>query len=227
LHAVDKGIRDLAQHIASVREDKVIAASDGGSHDQIITACGIAVGDQTGPKFKTGYELDGFDQTVWAGEFDAAITVIKAAAIAKKNVHLMIDNKSVQVAIATVIGGRRTRLPRYGFGRWREVMTAAAGQEHTCEWIPSHDKKSDWQAANLSTSLCREYNRIADLAAGEHLRAACSRRRYPRYLQDCAAAEEWAAKAMEHQHETAEAYIRSHPSLVMLTEYWFGSRSEP
>jgi hypothetical protein len=224
--ASDKSTQELAQQIAGIADDTVIAASDAGSHHQIVTACGMAVGDQAGPKFKAGYELDGFDQTVWAGEFDGAVTVLKAAAAAGKNVHLLIDSKSVQVAIATIVSGRRVKLPRYGFGRWREAMLAVEGRTHTSEWIPSHGKKDGWRAGHLSTSLCREYNRVADLTAGEQLQLACRRRRYPQYLRDCEEAESWAAKALQHWHKTAEFYIRNHPDLVFLDKYWFGLPQE-
>ena len=125
-------------------------------------------------------------------------------------------------SIATTVGGRREKLPRYGFGRWIDAIKAAEGRSRTCGWFPSHGKKEKWKAAHLPTSMCREFNRIADASAGEQLSIACRRRRYPQYLKDCEEAAKWASKAIEHWHRTAEDYIRNQPALVMLTQYWFG-----
>lgn len=159
-------------------EGKVLTASDEAAEDREWTQVGswgaTVCGPGEEPSKETSYTkgsiLDGFDQCPWMGEAYGALMILLAAAVARVDIWLLIDNLAVQRKVEEVMSGTWS-IPRFGFGIIERIAKSCQGRKHGCSWVPSHGKRQQDCAPNKrgqQTKTWRQLNALADEEATAH-----------------------------------------------------------
>jgi ribonuclease HI len=173
---------------------------------RIFGAWGVAVAEDA----EDASALPGYDQRSQAAEAFAAIQALRAAVLAQEEVVLIIDNRSVCLAVCSILS--HSPPPTTRPSCWRYVAWLLAQARVTdCFWVPSHGKRPDWAPLPphaLSGEAWRALNRRADVAAGEAGLAAWRDRQQER--ASCKAAERWTRHALLLRHRSTESYLALH-----------------
>ena len=216
-------IPHIEQCLAAQPGSSVCAVTDGSVFEG--RAAGWAVGfmnAQLGIEVRKG-RVGGGDQTSWAAEVEAVSMAIQANVRAQKHLHLVIDCLNVvdtlKMLADWIIHMRCTcPLPRYGFGRWIEILESLRRQPAvTAEWIPSHQKKSSWQP-EVSTfggaADLRRANDEVDVAAKASAKAFFGTCRWRRHLAQHTDAENRAIANLRKLHQWMLQYLARDDALV-------------
>ena len=127
------------------------------------------------------------------------------------SVHIIIDNKSVQVAFQQLLNNA-LKLPRYGFGRWVLLKQYAANGGVATSWVPSHGKSKLWSppARGLgSLAQWRALNASADTAATTGLDAYGKQHGLLRVSRESSLRASWAALHLSRLRDSSLSYISS------------------
>ena len=113
--------------------------------------------------------MEGLDQTAAAAEAQGALCALRAAVQAQVSLHLYIDNRGVQRAVAHAMAGRPIFRGTCPF-LWREMSELCSqlpGTENSCHWVPSHGKESvGWRPPEgHCEATMRQLNHEADREA--------------------------------------------------------------
>ena len=140
---------------------------------------------------------------------------MRAAAEAAVDLTIIIDNKSVQSALQTIFSGGSFLLPRYGFGRWAEILQLIQGRSHRTYWLPSHGKRYDWQPPPSSGGDADTWRRLNDVADARSTWGLEKSNKYfqaARIKRQCSEGESWAKANLERLRNMSGWYIREHDS---------------
>ena len=208
--------------------NQVLAATDGGSYSNLAATSGITTCGGIGIALKTNIEenyrysewLTGADQRPWAAEVDALICLLRAAKEAEADVHVLIDNKAVCDSFDLALKGKLV-LPRFAFGRWRDVSDACVGRNHTTEWVPAHGRMRDWTTKkdNMDSAICRGLNDTADSGASEAAKAQYEQR-VQNFDRLAKLAAEWSERAMKRCVVGLTAYLKNHSDFGVFVSRW-------
>lgn len=96
-------------------------------------------------------EVPGADQSSWAAVVD---------------IEVCIDNKSVLAMVRNACQ-HEVVMPRFGFGRFEEMLRLCLQRQHRAFWVPSHAKKEEWRPESSygSRAYWRMMNEAADRCA--------------------------------------------------------------
>ena len=100
-------------------EGRILAGTDGGSDGRglrRVAGWGVAVAGSDGEATGTARGVvPGLDQSSWMAELVALVVLLAAAAQEAVDLHVIIDNASVQNGFSLIWQGFRV-LPEFGFG---------------------------------------------------------------------------------------------------------------
>jgi len=116
----------------------------------------------------------GVGQSSWEGELQGLLMAVRAAAAAKVDAHIVIDNSTVCNTFKAIVAGELKAPPRWCFGIWDEIRELARGRRHSTLWCPSHGKRESWDPGKEGLRTAGGYrmmNAEADDAAGKALEA--------------------------------------------------------
>ena len=113
-------------------------------------------------------------------------------------------------------------LPRFAFGRWRDVSDACVGRNHTTERVPAHGRMPDWTTMkedNMDSAMCRGLNDTADSGASEAAKAQYDQRvqNFDRLAKFAA---ELSERAMRRCVVGFTAYLRNHSDFGVFVSRW-------
>ena len=157
-------VQQLAGIIASapLQARRLLVATDGGSdggprHEETVATWAVAVHGH-----RVGGLVPGMDATPRAAEHFAANVALAAAAAAKRDVMMLIDNAGVcRKIIAAFRGQLLEQAENNAF--WQHDIELCGQRQHAGAWVPSHGKRPDWRApACYTADECRQGNDTAD-----------------------------------------------------------------
>ena len=146
----------------------VVVATDGSSNkDHTLAGWGAIVVQTTNRRVvkNCSGNVKGADQGSYAAELSAVEEVLLANQHVKKRLSFIIDNKAVLDQLNSYIGGN-TDMPKFTFGRWRNIARLVEHQHVAAYWVPSHGKKSECRPTVDGLGDHQEWRRWNDLADG-------------------------------------------------------------
>ena len=144
--------------------------------------------------------------------------------------HIIIDNKSVQVAFQQLLNNT-LKLPRYGFGRWVLLKQYAANGGLATSWVPSHGKSKLWSPPSRglgSLAQWRALSASADTAATTRLDAYEKQHGLLRVSRESSLRASWTALHLSRLRESSLSYISSSSEANLLSRsvaHWLEYRA--
>ena len=192
----EAAIAELAREMRTAAPGQVLVATDGGSdgrhHEERVATWAVSI---SGAGTRGGL-VPGLDGTPRAAEHYAVDVAVAAAALAGRDLLLLVDNLGVRNRAEMIFRGARPN-SAWHYAFWRRTAANCMGRSHRSVWIPSHGKRPDWQPpadVPASAAQCRGLNKRADEECTAQAEAWKEVRRP--FVQAREEAEAWSAKAL-------------------------------
>ena len=193
----------------------LIAASDAGATKDGATSVGIAIGSATEPLnkrriYQENRSVGSIDTTPFIGELEGASRVLRAAMEAHKQIHLIVDNRSV-VGIFNRVKNNTLRLPKYCWAQIIESEEAIIANNQPTIWCPSHKKRKGWKPEGTvwPPGMLRYYNDLADKQATLGLETDRSNRQIDRHKNLIKINQDWVLEMYSRQRGGSLSYMNA------------------